>query len=225
MNSLDQLQSADGLGPVGEVRVVPDLDTFRVLPYAPHCGVVLTDHITLDGSPAAVCQWSFLKRMQARLADAAGLQLRAASENEFSLANKTDGAYMRWSCGCSASGDVAERVAGAAPKSSAASSPVIATSTSSIAAGRVKRLRVEGVERCELVDVRGADRRHVGLAWMVALIGQQLAGQISAPAIRASSSAAGRMRRRRFQTPCAATAEKSGRTAPAARPGSPRPDP
>jgi glutamine synthetase len=94
MNSLDQLQSVEGLGPVGEVRLVPDLETFRVLPYAPHSGAVLTDHVALDGSPAAVCQRSFLKRMQAMLAEAAGLELRAAFENEFSLAQRADGTYV-----------------------------------------------------------------------------------------------------------------------------------
>ncbi len=93
MNSLDQLQPVPDLGPVGEVRLVPDLETFRVLPYAPRSGALLTDHIALDGSPAAICQRSFLKRMQTRLA-ATGLHLRAAFENEFSLAHKIDGAYV-----------------------------------------------------------------------------------------------------------------------------------
>jgi glutamine synthetase len=94
MNGLDHLQPVEGLGPVGEVRLIPDLDTFRVLPYAPHSGALLTDHVARDGSPAAVCQRSFLKRMQARLADAAGVELRAAFENEFSLAHRVDGAYV-----------------------------------------------------------------------------------------------------------------------------------
>jgi glutamine synthetase len=93
MNGLDQLQPVAGMGPVGEVRLVPDLDTFRVLPYAPHSGAVLTDHMRLDGTPAAVCQRSFLKRMEARLAER-GLVLRAAFENEFSLATVIDGAYV-----------------------------------------------------------------------------------------------------------------------------------
>jgi glutamine synthetase len=92
MNALDQLQPVPGMGPVGEVRLVPDLDTFRVLPYAPHTGAVLTDHVGLDGEPAAVCQRSFLRRMTERLAER-GLVLRAAFENEFSLATKIDGAY------------------------------------------------------------------------------------------------------------------------------------
>jgi glutamine synthetase len=93
MNALDHLQPVDGMGPVGEVRLVPDLATFRVLPYAPHSGAVLTDHVGLDGEPAPVCQRSFLKRMENRLAER-GLVLRCSFENEFSLATKVDGAYV-----------------------------------------------------------------------------------------------------------------------------------
>jgi glutamine synthetase len=93
MNSLDQLQPVPGLGPVGEVRLVPDLDTFRILPYAPRAGAVLTDHVRLDGTPAPVCQRSFLKRMQARLSER-GLGLRAAFENEFSLAVSVERSYL-----------------------------------------------------------------------------------------------------------------------------------
>src|SRR5918911_2122506 len=93
MSGLDQLQPVEGMGPVGEIRLVPDPDTFRVLPYAPHTGAVLTDHVQLDGEPAPVCQRSFLKRMEARLAER-GLVLRCAFENEFSLARKLDGAYV-----------------------------------------------------------------------------------------------------------------------------------
>src|SRR3954466_10327027 len=93
MNALDQLQPVEGLGPVGEIRLVPDLETFRLLPYAPHSAAVLTDHVGLDGEPAPVCQRSFLKRMEARLAER-GLVMRAAFENEFSLARKEEGAYV-----------------------------------------------------------------------------------------------------------------------------------
>ena len=93
MSGLDELQPVAGMGPVGEVRLVPDLETFRVLPYAPRTGVVLTDHIALDGAPAPVCQRSFLKRMVGRLAER-GLVLRAAFENEFSLATQVEGAYV-----------------------------------------------------------------------------------------------------------------------------------
>jgi glutamine synthetase len=93
MSGLDRLQPVEGMGPVGEVRLVPDLETFCVLPYAPSTGAVLTDHVGLDGEPAPVCQRSFLKRMDARLAER-GLTLRAAWENEFSLATRVDSAYV-----------------------------------------------------------------------------------------------------------------------------------
>ncbi len=93
MNSLDGLQPIDGMGPVGEVRLVPDPSTFRVIPYAPRTGALLVDHVTLDGEPAAVCQRSFLKRMEARLAES-GARLEVAFENEFSLATLVDGRYV-----------------------------------------------------------------------------------------------------------------------------------
>ncbi len=119
MNSLDQLQPVEAMGPVGEYRLVPDTDTFRVLPWAPHAGAVLTDHMSLDGSPAAVCQRSFLKRMEARLAEH-GLVLRAAFENEFSLATVIDGAYVPVDAslcfstiGMNVSQDYADELAGA----------------------------------------------------------------------------------------------------------------
>ena len=51
MNALDQLQPVEGMGPVGEVRLVPDLETFRILPYAPRTGAVLVDLVGLDGEP------------------------------------------------------------------------------------------------------------------------------------------------------------------------------
>jgi glutamine synthetase len=93
MNSLDQLQPVQSMGPVGEVRLVPDPETFRILPYAPRTGAVLTSHIGLDGEPAPVCQRSFLRRMEAKLAER-GMTLRCSFENEFSLGTKVDGEYV-----------------------------------------------------------------------------------------------------------------------------------
>jgi glutamine synthetase len=90
MNGLDHLQPVEGMGPVGEIRIVPDLDTFRVLPYAPNTGAVLVDHMTLDGEPAPQCPRSFLKRVAARLGDS---RLEVAFENEFSLAVPVDGGF------------------------------------------------------------------------------------------------------------------------------------
>jgi glutamine synthetase len=93
MNGLDQLQPIEGMGPVGEIRLVPDPETFRVLPYAPRLGAMLVDHVRLDGEPAPVCQRSFLKRMEGRLAER-GTKLEVAFENEFSLATVVDGRFV-----------------------------------------------------------------------------------------------------------------------------------
>jgi glutamine synthetase len=93
MNGLDQLQPVEGMGPVGEVRLVPDLETFRILPYAPRTGAVLVDLVGLDGKPAPQCPRSFLMRMSGRLAER-GLRLEVAFENEFSLATSEDGAFV-----------------------------------------------------------------------------------------------------------------------------------
>jgi glutamine synthetase len=93
MNSLDQLQPVEGMGPVGEIRLVPDPDTFVILPYAPHSAAFSCDMLTGDRAPWGACPRSFLKRMRERAA-AQGLQLRAAFEAEFSLAERApDGAF------------------------------------------------------------------------------------------------------------------------------------
>ena len=93
MNGLDQLQPVDGMGAVGEVRLVPDPPTFRVLPYAPHTGAMLVDHVRLDGSAAPECQRCFARRMEERLAER-GARLEVAFENEFSLATVVDEQFV-----------------------------------------------------------------------------------------------------------------------------------
>jgi glutamine synthetase len=93
MNGLDQLQPVEGMGPVGEIRLVPDLETFRVLPYAPRTGAVLVDLVGLDGEAAPQCPRSFLKRAAARLGER-GVVLQVAFENEFSLADSADGGFV-----------------------------------------------------------------------------------------------------------------------------------
>lgn len=92
MNGLDQLQPVEGMGPVGEIRLVPDLETFRVLPYAPRSGAVLVDLLGLDGEPAPQCPRSFLRRMSARVSER-GARLEVAFENEFTLAVPSDGGF------------------------------------------------------------------------------------------------------------------------------------
>src|SRR5437667_7405481 len=85
---LDHLASVDGMGPVGEIRLVPDPSTFAIAPYAPHTATVLVDMQTLDGQPYAADGRAFLKRMIARAADDHDLSLIAAFEPEWSLAIK-----------------------------------------------------------------------------------------------------------------------------------------
>jgi glutamine synthetase len=92
MNALDQLQPVEGMGPVGEIRLVPDVETFRVLPYAPRTGAVLVDQLLLSGEPAPQCQRSFLRRMTERLAER-DAELEVAFENEFTLAVTENGEY------------------------------------------------------------------------------------------------------------------------------------
>jgi glutamine synthetase len=93
MNGLDQLQPVADMGPVGEIRLVPDPDTFRVLPYAPRTGAMLVDQLGLDGEVAPVDQRGFLRRMADQLARR-GARLEVGFENEFALAMRSDdGAY------------------------------------------------------------------------------------------------------------------------------------
>jgi glutamine synthetase len=93
MNMLDQLASVEGMGPVGEIRLIPDPETFRVLPYAPHTAAMTVDMCQKDGSPWEACPRSFLKRQIAACA-AEGFAVRAAFECEFTLATRNaDGSY------------------------------------------------------------------------------------------------------------------------------------
>jgi glutamine synthetase len=84
-NLLDQFSEIEGMGPVGEVRLVPDLDTFAVLPYAPHCASISCDLQKLDGEPWEACPRDFLRRMRERAAGL-GFRMNAAVEAEFILA-------------------------------------------------------------------------------------------------------------------------------------------
>jgi glutamine synthetase len=84
---LDHLASFEGMGPVGEIRLVPDPATFVVAPYLPRTGVALADMETVEGEPYAADGRAFLKRMVARAADR-GLEILAAFEPEWTLARR-----------------------------------------------------------------------------------------------------------------------------------------
>src|SRR5262249_24714440 len=92
--SLDHLASVPDMGPVGELRLVPDPETFVVLPYAPNSGMMLCDLVQLDHTPAPACPRSFLKR-QIALAKDLGFTLAAAFEPEFTLAVRGEDGQAR----------------------------------------------------------------------------------------------------------------------------------
>jgi glutamine synthetase len=91
--SLDFLATDATYGPVGEIRLIPDPDTFVILPYAPRSAQMVANMVELDHSPWALDPRAFLQRMVAR-AGAMDLSFDAAFENEFFLAMRVDGGYV-----------------------------------------------------------------------------------------------------------------------------------
>jgi glutamine synthetase len=84
MSMMDELSPVPGMGPVGEVRLKPDPDTFVALPYAPRAGAMLADQVNPDGSSWDGCARTFLKQAIAELAGE-GYELQASFEPEFTL--------------------------------------------------------------------------------------------------------------------------------------------
>ena len=87
MSMLDSLQPVDGMGPVGEVRIMPDPSTFVALPYAPGAGAMLSDLVQPGGEPWDGCPRTFLKQAIADLA-AEGYAVHASFEPEFTLGRR-----------------------------------------------------------------------------------------------------------------------------------------
>jgi glutamine synthetase len=84
---LDHLATFEGMGPVGEIRLLPDLETFVDAPYLPGTGVMLVDMQTVDGEPYPADPRHFLRRMAAR-AEERGLAIQAAFEPEWTLVRR-----------------------------------------------------------------------------------------------------------------------------------------
>jgi glutamine synthetase len=80
----DAVAEGSGLGPVGEVWLTPDWSTLSALPYAASHARVMSDIVTREGSPWALCPRGFLRRMITQ-AKTLGLTIKAAFENEFYL--------------------------------------------------------------------------------------------------------------------------------------------
>src|ERR1700742_5110063 len=90
MSMLDHLQPVEGMGPVGEVRIVPDPATFVILPYAPGAAAMCADLVKPDGQPWEACARTFLKQAIAALA-AEGFAMSASFEPEFTLGQRVPG--------------------------------------------------------------------------------------------------------------------------------------
>ena len=90
---VESLAAVEGMGPVGEFRLVPDPATFVILPYAPNTGSMMCDMIGLDGEAWEACPRTFLKSMVARLGEQ-GMRAEAAVEHEFYLAREEMGKYV-----------------------------------------------------------------------------------------------------------------------------------
>ena len=89
----DSVIPESGLGPVGEVRLMPDWATMTLLPYAEGHAQVLSDMVISEtGNVWEHCPRGFLRKQVQKLAERA-LVIQAAFENEFFLLRRTaDGA-------------------------------------------------------------------------------------------------------------------------------------
>lgn len=84
----DAVAPGSGLGPVGEVWLVPDWETLQMLPYAQGQARVMGEMVK-DGQPWPWCARQFLRRMVQRAADQ-GFAIKAAFEPEFYLLKQRD---------------------------------------------------------------------------------------------------------------------------------------
>jgi glutamine synthetase len=89
----DTVVPETGLGPVGEVRLMPDWSTMTVLPYAEAHAQVISDMIISEtGQVWDHCPRGFLRKQVQKL-EGQGLAIKAVFENEFFLLRRTvDGA-------------------------------------------------------------------------------------------------------------------------------------
>jgi glutamine synthetase len=93
INLLEQVVHIEGMEPVGEIRLVPDPDTFSVLPWVPASASLLCDQWGHDRRAWGACPRTYLKDVIAR-ATKHGISVRAAFENEYYLAREQDGRYI-----------------------------------------------------------------------------------------------------------------------------------
>jgi len=90
VNMLDHFVPIEGMEPVGEIRIVPDPDTYTLLDWVPRTAGLLCDQLGHDWTDWGSCTRSFLKRANDAAA-AQGIRFMASLENEFYLAEEVGG--------------------------------------------------------------------------------------------------------------------------------------
>jgi glutamine synthetase len=93
MNLLEQLVDVEGMEPVGEIRLVPDPNTFTVLPWTPSSASLICDQLDHNHRNWGSCPRLLLKDVVAQ-AEGMGIRVEATFENEFYLAREQDGHYV-----------------------------------------------------------------------------------------------------------------------------------
>jgi len=93
MNMLDAMQIDTGLGATGEIRLIPDPESWVVLPYVERSGALICDMVELDRKPWSLCPRSLLKR-QIEAAKSMGYSFQIAFEPEFTLGTLDDGQFV-----------------------------------------------------------------------------------------------------------------------------------
>ena len=88
-NALDRLAPEGRFGPAGEVRVVPDPETYTELPYADRAAIMLADLHDLDGEPWAAGPRAQLRAYLDGIGEA-GYAPRLSFESEFYYTRETD---------------------------------------------------------------------------------------------------------------------------------------
>ena len=90
INLLEELTDVRGMEPVGEIRLVPDANTFSILPWDRRSASMYCDQIDHDREAWGGCPRTFLKQAVNEAAQY-GMAIEATFENEFYLAREVDG--------------------------------------------------------------------------------------------------------------------------------------
>ncbi|MEW6545323.1 MAG: glutamine synthetase family protein [Bacillota bacterium] len=89
-SALDTLVSGTRFGCVGEIRGIPDPETFHLLPYAHRQAAMICDFVDTRHQPTGTCPRTALKNVLAGIE----YEVKACFENEFYLMRRTDQGYV-----------------------------------------------------------------------------------------------------------------------------------